>query len=88
MRDGKIIYAAPQETRGAEDDLIAKLREANTLDIFDFRAVILETAGDISVLDSDNLQDCPLQVFVGPMKPDNQKTKPISFARNNIFELC
>ncbi len=57
MRDGKIFQDALDATRVAQDDLIAKLREANVLDFSDVRAVILETTGDISVLHGDRLQD-------------------------------
>lgn len=50
MRDGEFIDAALAESRVAQDDLIAKLREANVLDFAQVRAVILETTGNISVL--------------------------------------
>ncbi len=53
MRDGVIIHEALTKTRVAKDDLIAKLREANVLDLSQVRAVILETTGDISVLHGD-----------------------------------
>lgn len=55
MRDGVIFHAALTSTRVAEDDLIAKLREANVLDFADVRAVVLETTGDISVLHGQKL---------------------------------
>ncbi|UWQ24376.1 DUF421 domain-containing protein [Leisingera aquaemixtae] len=50
MRDGVILYHALKTTRVAENDLAAKLREANVLDLSEVRAVVLETTGDISVL--------------------------------------
>ncbi len=53
MRNGKILDEALRETGVAESDLIAKLREANVLDLRDVRAVVLETTGDISVLHGD-----------------------------------
>ncbi len=53
MRDGVIIHEALTNTRVAKDDLIAKLREANVLDLSQVRAVILETTGDVSVLHGD-----------------------------------
>jgi len=53
MRDGVIIHEALTYTRVAKDDLIAKLREANVLDLSQVRAVILETTGDVSVLHGD-----------------------------------
>jgi uncharacterized membrane protein YcaP (DUF421 family) len=61
MRDGKILYPALRVTRVAEDDLIAKLREANVRDLADVRAVVLETTGDLSVLHGDTLQPRLLQ---------------------------
>ena len=39
-----------RKTRVTEDDVWAKLREANVLDLREVRAVVLETTGDISVL--------------------------------------
>jgi uncharacterized membrane protein YcaP (DUF421 family) len=57
MRDGEILQAALTATRVAEDDLIAKLREANVLDFSEVRAVVLETTGDISVLHGPKLQE-------------------------------
>lgn len=61
MRDGEIIDEALFETRVARDDLIAKLREANVLDISSVRAVILETTGDISVLHGTECAEVLLQ---------------------------
>ncbi len=57
MRDGEFLQAALNATRVAEDDLIAKLREANVRDLSDVRAVVLETTGDISVLHGPELQE-------------------------------
>lgn len=50
MNDGKILYDALKATRVEEDDLIAKLREANVRDFSEVSAVVLETTGRISVL--------------------------------------
>ncbi|MEQ8307332.1 MAG: DUF421 domain-containing protein [Hoeflea sp.] len=61
MQDGVILNAALTRTRVAEDDLIAKLREANVLDLADIRAVVLETTGDISVLHGQHLDPKLLQ---------------------------
>lgn len=55
MKDGVILHNALRATRVAEEDLIAKLREANALDISAVHAVVLETTGDISVLHGDNV---------------------------------
>ncbi|MGJ8572166.1 MAG: DUF421 domain-containing protein [Hoeflea sp.] len=67
MRDGKILHAALDATRVAKDDLIAKLREANVLDISDVRAVVLETTGDISVLHGPKAQDRLLECVAAEM---------------------
>ena len=61
MRDGVILHAALKATRVAENDLIAKLREANVLDLAQVRAVVLETTGDISVIHGVSCSDAILQ---------------------------
>ncbi len=61
MRDGQILEEALAETRVARGDLIAKLREANVLDLSEVRAVVLETTGDISVLHGQKSVDELLQ---------------------------
>lgn len=55
MKDGVVLQDALQATRVTEGDLMAKLREANALDIAGIRAVVLETTGDISVLHGDDV---------------------------------
>ena len=50
MRDGQILHAALRATRVTESDLMAKLREANAIELSAVRAVVLETTGDVSVL--------------------------------------
>jgi len=50
MLGEEILYENLKSTRVTEDDLIAKLREANVLNFSQVRAVVLETTGDISVL--------------------------------------
>jgi len=57
MRDGVIFYDALKISRVTENDLIAKLREANVLRFSQVRAVVLETTGDISVLHTNNDTD-------------------------------
>ncbi|WP_370031258.1 DUF421 domain-containing protein [Qipengyuania mesophila] len=57
MRDGKFLDHALDKTRVAKSDLIAKLREANALDLSCVRAVVLETTGDVSVLHGDGLDE-------------------------------
>ncbi|MCX7567722.1 DUF421 domain-containing protein [Sulfitobacter sp. F26169L] len=50
MKDGEILHEALLKTRVTEGDLLAKLREANALEMSSIRAVVLETTGDVSVL--------------------------------------
>jgi uncharacterized membrane protein YcaP (DUF421 family) len=57
MEAGKVISLNMQKARVTEDDLRAKLREANVLKYSEVRAVVLETTGDISVLHGDELED-------------------------------
>lgn len=57
MRDGVFLPNALKHTRVTQGDVIAKLREANVLDLAEVRAVILEATGDISVLHGEKLQD-------------------------------
>ncbi len=53
MRDGRFCDAAMEATRTAKSDVLAKLREANALQMSKVRAVVLETTGDVSVLHGD-----------------------------------
>ena len=57
MKDGVILHDALRAHRVAEDDLFAKLREANALELSAVRAVVLETTGDISVLHGDRVDE-------------------------------
>jgi len=50
MKEGKILCDNLKRTNVGEDDLIAKLREANVLDFSEVLAVVLESTGDMSVL--------------------------------------
>ena len=61
MKDGVILHKALQTTRVAEDDLIAKLREANVLEMSSVRAAVLETTGDVSVLHGDRMDEVMLK---------------------------
>lgn len=56
MRDGRFLDEALKKTRVSKSDLVAKLREANVLDLAAVQAVVLETTGDISVLHGDELK--------------------------------
>lgn len=57
MEDGVVNIENLRKSRVTEDDLRAKLREANVLKFSDVRAVVLETTGDISVLHGDELEE-------------------------------
>nr|WP_296417870.1 YetF domain-containing protein [Pseudooctadecabacter sp.] len=57
MENGTFHEGAMRATRVTQDDLLAKLREANVTSMRDVRAVVLETTGDISVLHGDDLDD-------------------------------
>lgn len=50
MCDGQFDDDALSRNRVTRSDVIAKLREANVLEMKEVRAVVLETTGDISVL--------------------------------------
>ena len=53
MLDGEILHENLRKARITEEDLRAKLREANAHAFRQVRAVVLETTGDISVLHGD-----------------------------------
>ena len=55
MEDGQMLTEAMRATRVTTDDLMAKLREANALNLSEVRAVVLETTGDVSVLHGDQI---------------------------------
>ncbi len=57
MRDGEIIEPALRASGMRREDVIAKLREANVLDISKVRAAILETTGDVSILHGSDALD-------------------------------
>lgn len=54
MRDGEMRTKNLAQVRVTEDDVRAKLREANVLDFGKVRAVVLETTGDVSVLHGED----------------------------------
>lgn len=57
MRNGEFCREAMADERVSESDVVAKLREANVLEMAKVRAVVLETTGDISVLHGEVLED-------------------------------
>ena len=65
LMEGKdILYDNLHKTNLSEGDLMAKLREANVLQLSEVKAVILETTGDISVLHGEedkNVDDLILE---------------------------
>jgi len=50
MRNGEILVDNLQKSGVTRADLMAKLREANVLQLSEVKAVIFETTGDVSVL--------------------------------------
>ena len=61
MRDGEFLDEALRRTRVSRADMIAKLREANVLELSSVRAAVLESTGDVSVLHGDTLDDVLLE---------------------------
>ncbi|PVW16237.1 DUF421 domain-containing protein [Marixanthomonas spongiae] len=64
MKDGTILSENLKAANMGEDDLIAKLREANVFDLNEVHAAILESTGDVSILhthEDKQLQDKILQ---------------------------
>jgi len=54
LMDGEdILYDNLKKANLSEGDLMAKLREANVIQLSEVQAVILETTGDVSVLHCD-----------------------------------
>lgn len=59
MDGSKILYDNLKAARIQKSQLIAKLREANVVDMSKVKAVVLESTGDISVLHSSD-ENCKL----------------------------
>ena len=57
FRDGRMLPEGMKEARLTEDDLYAKLREANALRPAEVQAVVVESTGDVSVLHGDQTLD-------------------------------
>lgn len=66
MKDGVILHDALRQTRVTQSDLMAKLREANAIDLSSVRAVILETTGDVAVLHGPSVDEMLLQDIARP----------------------
>lgn len=65
MRHGKILLDNLDKANVSKEDLMAKLREANALNIEHVKAVVFETTGDISVLHDDSKEDIDEQLLLG-----------------------
>lgn len=65
MHGPAILHEHLARARITEDDLRAKLREANVLSVDEIQAVVLETTGDVSVLVGDHLDPDLLEGVIG-----------------------
>lgn len=72
LRNGEFREDAMHETRVSRADLFEKLRAANVSDISNVRAVILETTGDVSVVQGEKLDDDLLEGVDSPVR-DNMR---------------
>ncbi len=54
MKGENILYENLAKANVSEDDLMAKLREANIIHFSEVKAVVFETTGDVSVLHGSN----------------------------------
>mgnify|MGYP006395776335 FL=1 len=75
MIDGRFCTEAMKKSRVSRSDIIAKLRESNTMSFDEVRAVVLETTGDISVMHGPNLDPAILEGVddVRDLSPELQK---------------
>jgi uncharacterized membrane protein YcaP (DUF421 family) len=53
MAGSEVLHENLRKARITEDDLTAKLREANVIDYTQIRAVVMESTGDVAVLHAD-----------------------------------
>ncbi|MBP1839489.1 DUF421 domain-containing protein [Formosa algae] len=63
MWNGKILHRKLKSCNVSEDDLIAKLREANVHDFSDVKAVIFESTGDVSVIHNSEQKPVETRMF-------------------------
>ena len=63
MWKGQILYKQLQKCNVGEDDLLAKLREANVHDFGEVKAVIFESTGDVSVIHNSENKDVADQLL-------------------------
>ena len=76
MIDGRFCTEAMRQTRVSRSDIIAKLRESNTMSFDEVRAVVLETTGDISVMHGPNLDPAILEGVDDARDPSPELQKP------------
>ena len=60
MKDGRILSDNLRRARVTESELMEKLREANVMHLREVRAVVLERAGEMSVLHGEGEPDAQL----------------------------
>lgn len=65
MYKGEILEENLKKTNVGEDNLIAKLREANVIHFGQVLAVVLESTGDMSVLHSSEFDELPERLLYG-----------------------
>ncbi|PNW27494.1 DUF421 domain-containing protein [Formosa algae] len=63
MWNGKILHRKLKRCNVSQDDLIAKLREANVHDFSDVKAVIFESTGDVSVIHNTEQKPVETRMF-------------------------
>lgn len=64
MRGTDILHDNLKKADITEADLIAKLREANVIQLSQVKAVVLEATGDVSVLHDDGEEQIELEDFL------------------------
>lgn len=64
MWNGKILHERLKRCNVGEDDLIAKLREANVHNYNEVKAVIFESTGDVSVIHNSENKDVQPQLLI------------------------
>lgn len=71
MKDGEFIDDAMAATRVSRSSIMEKLRAANVSGTSEVKAVVLETTGNISVMQGDDFDECLLEGVerVEPQKP-------------------
>ena len=68
MWNGKILYDKLKKCNVGEDDLIAKLREANVHDFNEVKAAVFESTGDVSVIHNKEDKEISLQILTDVSK--------------------